>query len=205
MSDDDNSLGLDRGGSRGILYSSAIAFLVFVPGTALILFGQGSALILPSSVIEFAYPYSIPWPEQSLLTTVTAKFDLFGKVTLGDIGSVDLFIQQFFVLAIASSFLVLAILTFQARARYLYPLSSKLTIAGYLKVIAMLVLLREIQVCSLVGKAMPLNSSDPKLLIARLVLSTIAPEGLILTSCAITIVGWTAALLAYRLISAPLN
>jgi len=202
MNNCNSNMELDRGGSGAFFYSSAIAFLLFVPGTLLLLFGKGETLLFPRPVIEFIFPVTITPPEKLLLTTITGKFKVLGEVTLADFDRVDVFAQQFFVMSLLFSLAVLSILILQARARYLYPIPSRITYLGFLKAAVILFLLREAEVCLLVGSA-PVNFQGPRAPITRLLLQTIAPEFLIMTTCAVAVVFWTAALCAYRGASLP--
>ncbi len=196
-------LGLDRGGSGGaFFYSSAIAFLLFVPGTGLLLFGGGNTLILPKAVIEAAFPFSIPSPEKLFLTAVTGKLNVFGVISPADFDRVDVFLQQFFVLALLFSILIWIILALQARAGYLYPAPAGNTPFGFVKGTAILFLLRETIICFLVGNPV---AHDPRAAVFGHMLRTIGPEFLIVMTCAMAVVIWTAALLAYRAASSPLG
>ena len=197
------NLGLDRGGRGGAFwYTSAIVFLMLVPGTGLLLFGGGKTLILPKALIEFVFPISIFSPEKLFLTVVTGTFKGFGEVALADFDRVDVFVQQFFVLALLSSILIWAILTVQACAGFLYPIPDNNTPFGFVKVTAIFFLLRQILICLLVGTPTPYDSRAE--VIGHL-LRIIAPEFLIMMTCAMAGVIWTAALLALRAASSPLG
>jgi hypothetical protein len=193
---------LDRGGSGAFFYSSACAFLLFVPGTLLLLFGKGATLLFPKPVIDFIFPVTIAPPEKLLLTTITGKFKVLGEVSLADFDRVDVFLQQFFVMSLLFSVAILLILMLQARARYLYPIPSRMTYLGFLKAAVILFLLREAEVCLLVGSA-PVNFQGSRAPVTRLLMQTIAPEFLIIFTCGIAVVFWTAALCAYRGASLP--
>jgi hypothetical protein len=198
------NLGLDRGGSGAFFYSSAIAFLLFVPGTALLLFGKGETLLFPKPVIDFIFPFTISPPEKLLLTTITENFKVLGEVTLADFDRVDVFVQQFFVMSLLFFFAVLLILMLQARASYLYPIPSRITYLALLKAAVILFLLREAEVCLLVGRT-PVSFQGSRAPITRLLMQGIAPESLIIFTCGIAVVFWTAVLCAYRGASAPLR
>ncbi|MEW6640971.1 MAG: hypothetical protein AB1586_10740 [Pseudomonadota bacterium] len=72
---------------RPIFYASVHAFFILVPGFALLLFGERKALILPESVIELIFPFSVFSWEKSIVAAliswlphperiVTTGFDL---------------------------------------------------------------------------------------------------------------------------------
>lgn len=195
------NLELNRSGFGRLCYSSANAFLMVVPGVALLMFGEGKTLMLPESIIDFVFPFALLPPEKMLLVALTEKFKVLGEITFADFDRIDIFVQQFFVLSLFIPLLVIAILTVQACGGYLYPAPNhQRTILGFLRVLAVLFLLREAQVCLLVGKA-PSGSQGAGAPFTRVVLHAIAPEFLIMFSCGIAIVMWIAGLHIYREIS----
>jgi len=78
------NLGLDRGGFMGHCYSFANAMLMIVPGTALLVFGEGKTLILPEPVIDFLFPFAVPLPERMLFVVLAEKFSTFAHITFAD-------------------------------------------------------------------------------------------------------------------------
>jgi hypothetical protein len=195
------NFGLDRGGFVGHCYSLANALLMIVPGTALLVFGEGKTLILPAPVIDFVFPFALPLPERMLLVALTEKFKVFEEITFADVDRVDIFVRQFFVLSLLVSLLVLGILTLQSRAGYLFPAPEGRTALGFLKVMVILFVLREWQVYLILAKV-PSGSQSARVEFMRMMLHVIAPELLIELGCGLGVVMWSAGLLIYREVSA---
>ena len=162
----------------------------------------GKTLILPKAIIEFVFPFAILPPEKLFLTTLTGMFKGFGVVALADFDRVDVFVQQFFVLSILFSILILTILTLQARAGYLYPMPNENTAFGIVKMIAIFFLLRQFLICLLVGNPVP---HDSRAELIGLLLRATAPGFLIMVTCATAILIWGLALLGWRAASSPLG
>lgn len=108
MSDDRVNLPLDANVKHGGLYILAL-------GAALLLFGRGSIVVLPSVVLDWLFPISILPPERLVIA-------LIGKFSNGLIAvdALSDFIKQFFVLSILFFFVSLLIITLQARAHAFY-------------------------------------------------------------------------------------
>ncbi|MGE3419808.1 MAG: hypothetical protein AB7I42_27440 [Bradyrhizobium sp.] len=141
-------------------FASVLTFLMFVPGTVMLLFGIGQTLVLPSSVIESLYPYLTPFPERFLLVTISETIPAIGRITFEDFAAVDVFVQQVFVVAFLCSILFAATLIMQVCAGALYPGLHNFSIVSPLTMSLGMLCLRELQVFFLIGKSSPAGRAE---------------------------------------------
>ncbi len=100
---------------RPMLYGIAFALVTFVPGFVLGSLRNAEVLLLPRSLVEFLFPYSIlPFEFRALLLLPQENSGLV-RLDMHRFQP-DVFTQQIFVAAFLSFFAVLLILTFQALA-----------------------------------------------------------------------------------------
>jgi len=199
-----SNLGLDRGGFVGHCYSLANTLLMIVPGTALLVFGEGKLLILPEAVIDSVFSFAVPLPERMLFVALTEKSNIFAEITFADFDRLDIFLRQFFVLSLLIPLLFLVLATLQTRAGDLFPARDRQSVLGFLKVLVILFLLREVQVYLILAKV-PSGAQTARVQFLRMMLHAMAPELLIMFSCVIAAVMWLAGVHIYRDVSTRWN
>lgn len=163
-----------------LLFSAANLFVCIVPGSALLLLGPDA--ILPGSIVESVYPFSILPFEKLFVVDVVSRL-IGGSVTLAEFDHVSIYFQQFFVLSLVFFLLMFLLVGIQIGAGTLYLEQGEANAFQITVTLLILLVMRYFWIYLILINVnrTPENRTGPAAVLA--ILHALSPELLILTTC----------------------
>jgi hypothetical protein len=181
-----------------LLFSVANLFVCIVPGSALLILGPERGAILPASIVEAIYPFAI-LPFEKLFAVDVLNRLMGGSVTLAEFDHVSIYFQQFFVLALVFFLLMFLLVGIQMGAGALYLEKGEANASQITVTLMILLMMRTFWIVVILMNVNGMPSDRPTAKLA--IITALAPEFLILTTCFLAGVICAALRLTYRRIA----
>jgi hypothetical protein len=165
------------------LFCVANLFLWIVPGLTLLLLGPVRGTILPGSIVESIYPFTV-FPFEKLFVVDLLNWIMGTPIILAPFDHVSLYFKQFFVLAFVFFVLTFPLIGIQMGVGALYLDEGQPSAQGIVVTLMILLVMRSLSILLLlidVGN-LPDRGGHTEGLVA---LHALAPNILILTTCAL--------------------